>query len=82
MNSFGTAVVMCFMFLANFTVLFVFKPAVDTLGLDGLFLLFAVISLLTAVVAFLLMRETRRVSFKVIQSMFENGYLYQRQKYS
>ncbi|KAJ8710902.1 hypothetical protein PYW08_009417 [Mythimna loreyi] len=79
MISFGTCVVMCSMFLANFAVLFVFHPAVDALGLDAVFFLFAIISLITASVAFLIMRETRKIPFEVVQNMFEHGYLYQRQ---
>uniref|UniRef100_A0A2A4K0E5 Major facilitator superfamily (MFS) profile domain-containing protein n=1 Tax=Heliothis virescens TaxID=7102 RepID=A0A2A4K0E5_HELVI len=81
MNSFGTGVVMCSMFVANFAVLFVFKPAVDYLGLDGVFLLFAIISFATALVSFLTMRETRKVPFEIVQKMFENGYLYKPQQY-
>lgn len=78
MNSFGTCIIMSSMFLANFAVLFVFQPAIDAFGLDGVFLLFAIIGLLTALVTFLIMRETRRVPFEVVQNMFEHGYLYQR----
>ncbi|PZC77117.1 hypothetical protein B5X24_HaOG203734 [Helicoverpa armigera] len=81
MNSFGTGVVMCSMFVANFAVLFVFKPAEDSLGLDGVFLLFSIISFMTALISFLTMRETRKVPFEIVQKMFENGYLYKRQQY-
>ena len=69
------------MFFSNFAVLFIFKPAVDTLGLDGVFMLFAIIGLVTAAVAFLMMRETRRIPLEVVQNMFEQGYLYRRKKY-
>ncbi|KAJ8709968.1 hypothetical protein PYW07_009334 [Mythimna separata] len=78
MIGFGTCVVMCSMFLSNFTVLYVFQPAVEALGLDGVFLLFAITSSITALVAFLIMRETRKIPFEVVQNMFEHGYLYQR----
>ncbi|KAF9412182.1 hypothetical protein HW555_009255 [Spodoptera exigua] len=80
MNSFGTSVVMCSLFIANFILLFIFKPAVDILGLSGVFLAFASVNFLTAFVSYLIMRETRRLPFETVQSTFENGYLYKRKK--
>lgn len=80
MNSFGTGAVMCSLFIANFILLFIFKPAVDILGLSGVFLAFAFVNFLTVFVSYLIMRETRRVPFETVQSTFERGYLYRRQK--
>lgn len=73
--------IMSSMMLGNFVLLFLFKPAVDVLGLDGVFFLFAVIGFVAALVSTLFMRETRNVPFEVVQISFERSCFYRGYKY-
>lgn len=66
------------MFLANFLVLLLFEPAVSFVGLNGVFFAFAMMGVVSAIVAFLFMRETRKVPFEIVQKTFEAGYLYRK----
>ncbi|CAH0596860.1 unnamed protein product [Chrysodeixis includens] len=80
-NSFATSMVMSSMMLGNFVLLYLFKPAVDLLGLDGVFGLFALVGYISAIASALVMRETRNVPFEVVQSSLERSWIYKGHKY-
>ncbi|CAG4939594.1 unnamed protein product [Colias eurytheme] len=54
----------------NFIILFIFNPLVTTLGLGGIFYIFAVVCFLTAVYCVFFLPETKGLTVDVIQTRF------------
>lgn len=64
------------MFLANFLILFLFGPAVEYIGIDGTFFVFAAIGAFTTVLSHFWIKETRRVPLEQIEKMYASGIMY------
>lgn len=73
-------VALCCMFVANFTMLYVFNPVVQLVGVDGLFFLLAGIAAATAVISFLILPETSGLTTEEIQMLFEGFLQFRRKK--
>ncbi|XP_038218599.1 facilitated trehalose transporter Tret1-like [Zerene cesonia] len=69
-KSFASIFAMEWAFLGFFIVLFIFNPLVSYIGLGGVFYIFAVVCLLTAIFCVFFMPETKGLTVDVIQLQF------------
>ncbi|KAJ0171606.1 hypothetical protein K1T71_013156 [Dendrolimus kikuchii] len=75
-KSLGTSINTCCMFASSFISLLIFLPSVEHLGFNKTFFIFAVISAISTIFIYFVMKETKGVKFDAVQEMFEKGYLY------
>ncbi|KAM3958180.1 facilitated trehalose transporter Tret1-2 homolog [Aphomia sociella] len=80
MKTLGSTASMIALCIGNFTVLSLFRPAMEIFGMSGTFLLLGFAGLTTTVTSHLIMKETRGVEFEVVRDMYEQGFLHRKSK--
>ncbi|XP_052748272.1 solute carrier family 2, facilitated glucose transporter member 8-like [Galleria mellonella] len=80
MKSFASTIAMTALCIGNFSVLTLFRPVAEVLGLSGTFFVIGIVGAITTVTSYLIMKETRRVSFEHVHDMYEQGFLHRGNK--